>query len=216
LGIDVCNLDNKGDPEIIVISVHCPYFPSQLVILDLKGHVLGEYWNSGHMADFIYRDLNGGARKEIIVGGVNNESKEGFIAVFDSGDVRGSSPQQKDYYTCRKFKPPSMKYYIRFPRTDIDLLEHEVEFCSQLRLLNNGYVSVTMRDSNLIFEFNRNFELVDIDLTNNFRFMHRKAVREGKITSELNEQYKQRLFSRLLYYNGKEWTSKHSRVNDRK
>lgn len=215
-GVDVYNLDNEEDPEIIIISLQCPYFPSQLVVLSLEGQVLGEYWNSGHIADLVCKDLDGDGIKEIIVGGVNNEFEEGFIAVFDSRDVQGSSPQQKDHYISRSLKPPSMKYYIRFPRTDVDILKNEYEFCSQLRLLDNGNISVTMRESYLIFEFNPNFELVDIDLTVNFQFMHRQAVREGKIASTLNKEYKQKLISGLLYYNGKEWTSKHSRVKGKR
>lgn len=212
-GIEVCNLDNKGTPEIIVIGAHIPYFPAYLVVLDINGNIKGEFWNSGYMVDIVFNDFNGDGRKEIVVSGVNNEYKEGFLAVFDSSDIRGASPQQNDYYICRDFGPCPAKYYIRFPRTDVDRLESELEFCSSLTLLKNGNIQAILRHSNLIYEFNSKFEIVNVGTSNRFKFMHRKAVREGKISSELNDQYLENLADGLLYYNGKKWVAKHSLAN---
>jgi hypothetical protein len=212
-GIEVCNLDNKGTPEIVVIGGHIPYFPSYLVVLDINGNIHGEFWNSGYMEDVVFKDFNGDGRKEVVVSGVNNEYKQGFLAVFDSNDIRGASPQQDERYICRDFEPSSAKFYIRFPRTDVDLMEAELEFCSNLFLLKNGNISTITRNSNLIYEFNSNFEIVNVGTSNRFQFMHRKAVREGKISSELNDQYLENLAAGLRYYNGREWVAKHSLAN---
>lgn len=213
-GIEVCNLDDQGTPEIVVIGGHIPYFPSYLVVLDINGNIQGEFWNSGYMIDIVFNDFNGDGRNEIVVSGVNNEYKQGFLAVFDSNDIRGASPQQNDEYICRDFEPSSAKYYIRLPRTDVDLLEEELEFCSNLFLLKNGNISTITRSSNLIYEFNSNFEIVNVGTSNRFQFKHRKAVREGKISSELNDQYLKNLAAGIRYHNGREWVAKHSLANE--
>jgi hypothetical protein len=81
-------------------------------------------------------------------------------------------------------------------------------------LLNNGNISTITRESNLIYEFNSKFEIVNVGTSNRFQFMHRNAVREGKISSELNDQYLENLAAGLRYYNGREWVAKPSLANE--
>jgi hypothetical protein len=212
-GVQICNLDNKGAPEIALIGYLNPYFPCYLEILDIKGNILGEFWNSGHIRDILFIDCYGDKRKEIVVSGVNNEYKEAFMAVFDSRDVRGASPQQDEKYICRDFGPSSAKFYIRFPRTDVDLLKKHLEFCSELQRLENGHIQAKMKFSQLYYEFDSQFEVTYVGVGNNFLFLHRTAVSEGKITSTLNEEYLENLKNGVLYYNGKEWVSKPSMAN---
>jgi hypothetical protein len=209
-GILVCNLDNKGTPEIILIGYLNPYFPCYLDILDINGNILGEFWNSGHILDIIFCDFHGDNRKEIVVAGVNNEYREAFLAVFDSSNVWGASPQQVDRYTCRELGPSTAKYYIRFPRTDLDLQKAHLEYCWEVRLLKNGHFQARMQKSDLYYELNSKFEVVRVGASNQFQFMHRTAVSEGKITSTFNEEYIENIKKGVLYHNGTEWVSKPS------
>ena len=212
-GIQVCDLDNNGTEEIFLIGYLPPYFPCYLEILDANGTILGEFWNSGYILDILFCDFHGDHRKEIIISGVNNEYKEAFLAVFDSSDVRGSSPQQVERYTCRELGPSSAKYYIRFPRTDVDLLKKQLEYCWEVRQLKNGHFQARMQNSDLYYELNSKFEVVRVVVSNHFQFMHRTAVREGKISSTLNDEYIKNIKNGVRYYNGKEWVSKPSMAN---
>lgn len=212
-GIQVCDLDNKGIKEIFLIGYLPPYFPCYLEILDAKGTILGEFWNSGYILDILFCDFHGDHRKEIIISGVNNEYKQAFLAVFDSSDVRGSSPQQVERYTCRELEPSSAKYYIRFPRTDVDLLKNQLEYCWEVRQLKNGHFQARMQKSDLYYELNSKFEVVRVVVSNQFQFMHQMAVRDGKITSTLNEEYIKNIKNGVRYYNGKEWISTPSMAN---
>ena len=124
-GINVNDIDDNGSMEIIVIAINRYYFPSQLVILDFKGELLGEFWNSGYLMDYNFADLNKDKRVEFIVSGTNNEYNSGCIIVFDPTDIWGASPQSGEYL-CQKLKPGSEKYYILIPPTD-------VEKCIELR-----------------------------------------------------------------------------------
>lgn len=213
-GMEVCDPDNDGNFRIIVISIHRPMFPTQLVVLDLQGNIVGEYWNSGQFSDLLFKDLNGDGRKEIIVGGINNEYDKGCVVVFDPGDVRGGSPQKKPYYKCNELKPGSEKYYILFPRTDVEEGKQAVGNCWRLIPLKSGHISVILKYNNIFFEFNNDFELQDIQISHSFELLHHKAVKAGEITSTLDDQYIQDLESRLLYYNGKDWTSEPSMANE--
>ncbi|MGD2085483.1 MAG: hypothetical protein PVH61_04785 [Candidatus Aminicenantes bacterium] len=214
-GMEVCDMDNDGNFRIIVISIHRPMFPTQLVVLDLQGNIIGEYWNSGHFNDLHFKDLNGDGRKEIIAAGMNNEYDKGCVVVFDSRDVRGGSPQKEPYYKCNELKPGSEKYYILFPRTDVDQDELAVGNCWRITALKSGHIWVTLKFNNIFFEFNNDFELQgSIQTSHKFELLHQKAVKAGEITSTLDDQYIKDLASRLLYYNGKDWTPNPSMANE--
>jgi len=202
--MDICDLDNNGRNEIIIIACHLYYFPTQLVILDEKGKILGEYWNSGHFNDYVFVDLNNDGRKEIILGGINNEYRKPCIVVFDSTIVKGSSPQS-GYYKCNEFERGSEKYYILLPRTDVDLLEALLAGINRVDILKNRRLSFETRYSNIYFEFNYNFELQNIDFSNYFIQKHKLLVLEGKVKTKLNEKYKEKLAQNILYYDGNGW-----------
>ena len=51
-GINVYDIDGNGSMEIIVISTNRYFFPSQLVMLNSNGNLLGEFWNSGYLMDY--------------------------------------------------------------------------------------------------------------------------------------------------------------------
>jgi len=212
-GFEVCDLNNDGNLEIIVISSQLPYFPTQLVILDAEGNISGKYWNSGHFTDIDFVDLNEDGRKEIIAVGMNNEYKKGCIVVFDSTLIKGSSPQQDNSYKCIELEPGSEKLYVLFPRTDVDKIKYLIEAIQQVDILKNNRLSLLTQQSRIIFEFNYKLELQDVRFSHTFEQMHNEARLEGKIKSELNEEYRSNLAKGLLYYDGKNWVSKHAMSN---
>jgi len=69
-GFDVCDLEGDDNLETIIISNNNSYFPTQLVMLNSEGEILGEYWNSGRLSDYAFVDLNGDGKKEIVAVGL--------------------------------------------------------------------------------------------------------------------------------------------------
>jgi len=212
-GFEVCDLDNDGKLEIIVISPQNPYFPTQLVILNAEGKLLGEYWNSGRLADIDFVDLDEDGRKEIIVVGMNNEYKKGCLVVFDSTLIKGSSPQKDNFYKCSELEPGSEKLYVLFPRTDVDKIEYLVEAIITVDILKNNRLSLLTQMSRILYELNYKLQLQDVRFSHKFEQMHKKARREGKIKSELNDEYKRNIEKGLLYYDGENWSSKRAISN---
>jgi len=178
IGIDVYDIDGNGSMEIIAISINRYYFPSQLVILNFRGKLLGEFWNSGYLC----------------------------IMVFDPTDIWGASPQSGEYL-CQELKPGSEKYYMLIPPTDVEnciCLRNKIDV---IDILNNQIISVKSGIGQIFYEFNFDLKLVNVNFSDEYEIMHRKYLSENKITSELNQEYKKHLMQGLLYYDGQNWVS---------
>ncbi len=206
-GFEVCDIDHDERLETVVISEQFPYFPTQLVVLSSNGEKIGEYWNSGRLIDFVCADIDEDGKQELIVAGMNNEYARPSLIVFDTLSIRGSSPQEKDFFKCHDLNSGTAKYYILFPQIDFLLLERMMEPLANIDVLKNKRLSATTKFSILIYEFDHRFELQNVRLSHRFQLMHKKAVFEGKVTSVLNEDYKKGLEKDFLYFDGEKWMS---------
>ena len=211
-GFDVCDLDGDGKLETIIISNNTYFFPTQLVVLNSEGEILGEYWNSGRFSDYAFVDLNEDGKKEMVAIGLNNEFGKGCLVVFDPTEIKGGSPQS-GYYKCKELEPGSEKYYILFPRTDVDIDKYPVESGITIDVLKNHRLSVLTSISRILYELNYKLELQDVRFSHKFEQMHKEARLKGEIKSELNEEYRSNLVEGLLYYDGKNWVSKPAMSN---
>jgi len=188
-GVDVYDINGNGSMEIIVISRNRYFFPSQLVLLNSKGELLGEFWNSGALTDYYFSDLNRDKEVEFIVSGTNNEYNSGCIMVFDPADIWGASPQSGEYL-CQELKPGSEKYYILIPPTDVEKFINLRNVIADVEILNNQIISAISVVGQIYYEFNFDLELINVNFSDNFEEMHKNYFRENKITSKLNKDYK--------------------------
>jgi len=208
LGFDIIDTEMNGESKIFVISIHKHYFPCRLNLLNSKGETVGEYWNSGYFQDFIYTDLNEDGNKEIIVVGQNNEYRKACIAVLDTKNLMGSSPQFIDKYKCDEFSRGNELFYILMPRTDVDLNEApKSEALSAINLLKNKTIEVHTFVSRLYLEFSLSLEIINIHTSHAFETKHANAVLNGLIKSKLNDEYLNTLEEGILYFNGSAWVS---------
>jgi hypothetical protein len=206
-GFEVADFNNDGKLEVIAVYLHHPEWPTQLIVLDNNGGLMGEYWNSGHLADLAMVDLDGDGKKELIVSGNNNEYRKGCLIVFDSSSIQGRSPNTGEF-RCEELDPGSEEYYILFPRTDVDLQEYPVEAIARIDILENHKLSVITAISSLIFELDYRLVPQDVIISHFFMQKHMTDLAAGKIKSAINEKYKQDLIKRVLYWDGQKWTNK--------
>ena len=204
-GFIIGDWNNDRKAEILLIAHQWPEWPCQLVLLDHKGNIQGEYWNSGYFADLVFQDFNGDGKQEILVSGCNNEYKKGCLVVFDPEKMSGGSPQMDREFSCLDLDRGSEIFYILAPRTDVDMADVKIplEALTEIRPLNNGRVSVMTVQTWLFFEFTPRLELADIKPSHGFDTLHRTALLAGKIKSELNKAYYENLKKGILYYDGK-------------
>jgi hypothetical protein len=205
-GFEANDLDNDGRQEIIVISHGRGFFPTQLAVLGSDGKLLGEFWNSGQLSDIAFVDLERDGKKEIIASGQNNEYKKGCLIVFDAARVSGSSPQSVGRFISPGLSAGTERFYVLFPRTEVDLSEFPSESSDKIEVLSNDLILVHMALSSVLYELG--FDLAPRIARTSHRFeqMHTVAIREGRVKSVLDDAYFDSLKRGILYWNGREWT----------
>lgn len=206
-GFEFSDLNNDGYLEVFIITGHRPQSPSQLIVLDCKGKVSGEFTNWGRLLDIAFLDHEGDGKKEVLIAGVNDEYRAGFLAAFDSSDIRGSSPQTESA-ACRDCGAGSERYYLIFPRTDVDeILAPDKETIESMQILKDGQVQLCTAVSNIFFILDFEMRLLDVQGSDSFWLRHRELKAAGKINSELNDAYYENLKNGVLYWDGSQWTS---------
>lgn len=201
------DLDRDGRKEVIVNSNARGFYPAQLAVLGADGKLRGEYWNSGQLLDIACVDLDRNGRKELLVSGQNNEYRKPCLIVFDAGRISGCSPQLVDRFVSPGLSPGSQRAYILFPRTDVSLSEYPAESAGRIEVLSNDLFIVTMASSRIIFELDFGFVAQLVRTSHPFEQLHRAALREGRVSSVLDDAYFDALRRGILYWTGTGWTS---------
>jgi hypothetical protein len=204
---DLCDFDQDGRLEIVVFSDHRQRFPTRITVLSPERDVIGDYWHSGRVLDYIMPDLDGDGKKELIISGTVNEFSQGFVAIFDPRKMGGASPSSGDFH-CAEFGPGTEKAYFRFPWSEFDPIpSYDKSWASELAFQSNGRISAITWANGIIFDLDpKSLECRQVTLTASFIARHLEAVRAGRLSSVLNDIYKEKLRTGILYWTGREWT----------
>lgn len=205
-GFVVRDHDGDGRLEIVTEAFHAPDWPCQLAVLDCEGKKIGGYWHAGYLREIVYRDIDGDGREELIVVGVNNEYRGGCVVVFDPRDVRGGSPQTGEF-ACAGVGPGSEIYYVTTPYTDVSAANaHYVCGFQNVDITENKWIHATTAEG-LIVDFGFDLACLQVGFGHGYRILHEKGVREGKITSVLDDAYKQMVMAGVRYWNGSDFVA---------
>jgi hypothetical protein len=204
------DVNGDGRSEIIVISEQITDWPTQMVVLSPGKDILGEFWNSGRINDLVLSDVDGDGRKEILIGGVHNESQKAFIAIFSPDDIHGAWPEAAKFPSAG-LSAGSEKAYILLPLTDIDPYQDIHAVLKSLYVLADGRIRGQIATTNLEYDLDpRTLACLDITFAINFKLFREAAVLDGKARGPIDEAYAERLKKGLLYWTGREWTSRPS------
>ena len=207
MGFEASDINDDGRSEILIIAAHMQDFPSMLVVLNHQGKKIGEFTNCGRIHDLAYADLERGGSKELLIAGVNNEYGKGFLAVFDTALIKGCSPQQGPEYISKDLGEGSERYYVLFPRTDVDIVENwMMEGLETIHILKNHRIRLEPSHSQISFELDSKMRILDVKDSHVFENKHREFLASGKIKSTLNDEYWNSLRRGLQYWDGKGWT----------
>ena len=209
-GFALHDIDGDGRQEVIVISYHYPQWPCQLAVLDCRGRMTGEFWNSGFLNDIAFPDLDGDGREEMIVVGVNNEYGPCLI-VFDPAHIAGCSPQTGEFRSGT-LPAGSEKYYARFPRSDVSLaLGDIVEDFRYFGVTGNKRL-MAYTSYGLIYELDFGLRCLNVDFGHGYMTRHNELAAAGKIHSALDEPYRETIKKGVRYWDGRAWVAKPSPV----
>jgi len=201
------DLNNDGFNEIIVVASHKMHFPSRVSIMNHNGHLIGDYWNSGHLLCVDFLDLDNDGNDEIILGGLNINYQKACLVVLDSRKISGRSPVERGTrYYSEELEPGTEKYYILIPQNDIG--RHFIyDVISGIDLYSNKRFQISTSRSRVFYEFDHQLRLTYILCGDQFDFVYNELAREGKISVPLSN-IKEKIFkSEILYFNGKIWTN---------
>lgn len=210
-GIYVHDIDGDGRLETFVESWHAPQWPSLLTVLDASGEKIGEFWNAGRIKDFIFHDLTGDGREELVVVGVNNEYQGGFLAVFDPRHVSGSSPQTGKFL-CDGLGPGSMLYYVTVPYPDVArAMGDRVSSLYSVEITRNERVRAT-QETGLIYEFGFDLAALQVQTSHFYENRHDEMVEAGRISGVLDGAYLADMLAGVRWWDGAEWESEPTTV----
>jgi hypothetical protein len=205
-GFHTHDLDGDGLLETVVESFHAPDWPCQLAVLDASGKMVGEFWNAGYLRELAYHDLDGDGREELIVCGVNNEYRGGCLIVFDTRDIRGSSPQTGEF-AGEGLGPGSELYYVTVPYLDVsEAMGRRVDGLRNIDIAENDRIRVTTTTS-LWYEFSFDLKCLQVNWGHSYIVIHEEMVKAGKLTSVLGDGYRDARRKDVRYWNGSEWTA---------
>lgn len=206
-GFNVDDYDGDKAPEILVISHQKPDWPCQTVLLDPSGRLEGEYWNAGYFMDGAAGDVDGDEAIELVLSGVNNEYRRGCVAVFEAGRLRGCSPQADPAYRSPDLEEGRQSAYILFPKSDVHAairLEGDPVNYFWIHPDGDGLTAMTT-ETQILYDLDRTFACRGVTLSNTFRNLHDKFLRQGEVRSVPDAAYKQRLADAILYYDSEGW-----------
>jgi hypothetical protein len=204
---DAIDLDGDERMEVFLASQHFPEWPCQVSVLSDEGILLGEYWNSGAIADMIAMDLDADGKKELVAAGLNNEYRKTCLIALDMPEFHGSSTNSGE------FRSPDLPSggeiaYLLLPRTQIEQMEALYEGPEDIRLLANGNIHIETHISHFFFEFRPDLTLLQILPSHAFELIHQKYFRAGKVTTPYSEEeYIKPLKKEVLYFDGQGWTT---------
>jgi hypothetical protein len=187
LALRVLKATEKRPPRIVVSSLHIPWWPNQIAVLDSNGKTISEYWHSGGLIDMALADLDGDGREEIIATGIaNGHDHQATLVVLDPDRVFGASTEVRPEFQIRGMGVAQERLRLLFPRSDLNralfqynqAIEPTVEHGS-LRL--TVMECITPPGCRIFYEFDKNFHLIAAYAgSDEFRSAHARFYENGK------------------------------------
>ena len=192
-----------GRRRIFVASIHHIYEPTQIVLLDVDGTPVAEYWHSGHLAhrkeNLALADLDGNGTKEIYAGGVNNARQSATLVVLDPDTMAGAS-RDPHGFQLEGFETDREVARVFFPRSSMNVSENQYNFVYGVFPSPGGIAVGTqelygrVEKPGIVYELALDLTLRHIGLGDSFKATHEKYVRQGLITPTTLETELERLW----------------------
>jgi hypothetical protein len=206
-GFDVDDYDGDGQPEVLVIAHHMPDWPCQILLLGTSGAVEGEYWNAGYIMDASAGDVDGDGRKELVLGGVNNEYRRGCVAVFKAGGLRGGSPQTAAGYRSPDIGAGGQSVYILFPKTSVHRAwRQEGDPVNYFWIRDADGLTAMTTDTQIYYDLGPKLACRNITISNTFWNLYGELLRQGKVSPIPDEEaYRKSLSPDFRFYREGRW-----------
>jgi hypothetical protein len=181
-------------PRIVVASMHDPWWPSQIAILDSNGKMVSEYWHSGHLDYIALADLDGDGRQEIIATGISNGYHQATLVVLDPDRVFGASTEAaRPELQLHGMGTAQERLRLLFPRSDLNKALFEYNAATEVTVEHGGVrlaVKECLQPPGCLiwYEFDKHFHLVTAYADEQFRSFHAQFYLKSKDAHQFSTQ----------------------------
>jgi hypothetical protein len=182
-----------GARNVLYVSHHLSYFPSQAIVLSPRGEVRGEYWHSGHLLFAEASRLEGRAGPDILLAGISNSHKTSTLIALDPDNLQCASDETEhpDY----QLDPPGRNCElarILFPRTCISQRFDPYSRPSGLHVFPDHIQFGTSErfgraDCNTLYLFDLGLSLQSAEVIDAFLSCHRELEAAGLLDHPFSE-----------------------------
>ena len=174
--------------KILLATRDYTWWPSQLLVLNLRGQVEDRFVNAGWISSAYF--LQSPLGQVVVVGGVSNSFDGAFLAVLDAKQISGSSPERLGSpYECRNCPAGRPLKYFVFPRSELNVATASLLYAA------NGYpqgdtIPIVKWEvagdlgqgyPESIYEFSLDFQLRRASYGDHYWEWHRRLEKEGKL-----------------------------------
>ena len=176
----------KKTARIVVSSIHDPWWPNQIAMLDSNGKTISEYWHSGHLDHLALADLDGDGRQEIVATGISNGYHQATLIVLDPDRISGASLEAAR---------PELQIYgmgiaherlrLLFPRSDLNKALFVYNAAGEAAVAK-GSIEISVKECLqppgclMWYQFDRQFHLLTAYADEGFRSTHAQFYAKGK------------------------------------
>jgi hypothetical protein len=177
-----------GETKLLLVTRDYTWWPSQLLVLNMRGKVESKFINSGWI--FTAHQLSSARGRLLVVSGVSNSLDGGFLAVLDAHHFSATSPENPDSpFGCRNCPPDRPFQYFVFPRSELNVLTGSLLYPagssvagSTLTVFKNEVPGDLGQGAPAsVFEFSSEFQLLRANYDDHYWEWHRKLEKEGRI-----------------------------------
>ena len=191
-----------------------PDFGAFVERLDIAtGKPLAVYWSAGHVTSVAMATIDG--RPALLVGAANNEHKAASLAVFDLSLAQGSAPAADPRYACLDCPTDRPRAFFVFPKTILGREVHAETAATWVDAIMQdaaGQVTVVVQQgpaprggpdsAHVLYRFDSHFRLQGGELGDDYRLLHRRLEREGRLAFPVTVEEERGLFPVLSWKDG--------------
>lgn len=179
-------------PSLWGVFTHGLWFPTIVDKLDVLAGVQGRYWSNGFV--HVIREVVWQGREVILIGAANNEHHGGSLAILPREAFGGRSPAEAEAYRCDTCPGPEPLEFLVFPRMCTKRVQEGNSFVSEVLVEGSEQLIVFVDHSGpdgapagVYYTFDRRLTLIRVEVTAEYRQIHERMRREGRIDHAFSE-----------------------------
>jgi hypothetical protein len=184
---------------------HSKYFPSVLQKFDAEGRLAGQFWNPGEITEVATGVLAG--RESVVIGGVNNEFRQPFVAKYDGDASVGVGPATDARYRCSSCPAGAAapRAYVLFPNSELGALVQGMPAVMALRL-DHQWIAVEIEQyilrgvpspvvASASYDLDANLVPVRADLSDGYKLAWQYLLDRGIVRRPFDPRQRARLWN---------------------